>query len=389
MSDAAAWNQDVLGEGFEATELTLTPDAEGDVCATLVRHRHRPAQRAGQQSGAQRERQHPWWSLRRWWPRRLSLTHSGRRHPSFDVLYVHGWSDYFFQRELAEFWSAHGAAFYALDLRKYGRSLRPHQTPGYVDSLDTYDEDIAAALAVMRAHAHRPLVLMGHSTGGLTLSLWAARNPDEAVGLVLNSPWLEFQMGMAARALLEPMVDLGKRILPLSQYPQFDMGFYSRATSSRYEGEWDIDARWKPDRGFRGTRGWLSGIFHGQAKVADGLGITAPVLVLLSQRSVLQAAWSPEMLHADTALDVEAVAQRAVDLGSDVNVRRFDGALHDVVLSERLVRQQVWDAIEAWLPRVVCTAGNASQFNAGHLETAEVNAASTGADGSESPAPVF
>ncbi len=349
MGDQAVWNEDVLGDGFEATELTLTPDAEGEVCATLVRHGHRPAQREGQQAAQQR----PWWSLRQWLPRLLSLPRSGERHPTFDVLYVHGWSDYFFQRELASFWTGHGAAFYALDLRKYGRSLRPHQTPGFVDSLDTYDEDIAAALAVMRARTRRPLVLMGHSTGGLTLSLWAARNPDEAVGLVLNSPWLEFQMGTAARALLEPMVDLGRRLLPLSQYPQFDFGFYSRSTSTRFDGEWEIDARWKPDLGFRGTRGWLSAIFRGQATVASGLGLPMPVLVMLSQRSVLQVRWSPEMSRADTVLDVEAVAQRAVDLGSDVTIRRFDGALHDVVLSERGVRRQVWRAVEAWLPRVV------------------------------------
>ncbi|MEG8036484.1 hypothetical protein QP157_14580 [Sphingomonas sp. LR61] len=47
-----------------------------------------------------------------------------------DVLYVHGWSDYFFQREMAEHLEALGARFFALDLRKYGRSLLPHQTPG-------------------------------------------------------------------------------------------------------------------------------------------------------------------------------------------------------------------------------------------------------------------
>lgn len=334
MDDATRWHRDVLGDGFEATELTLSADAEGEVCATLVRHR------------PSRGRLLPGslpFSLSRWLG----------RGPRFDVLYVHGWSDYFFQRELAKFWTARGAAFYALDLRKYGRSLRPHQTPGYVDHLDTYDEDIAAALAVMRAHTRRPLILMGHSTGGLTVSLWASRHPGETAGLVLNSPWLEFQMGMAARALLEPMVDLGKRMLPLSQYPQFDLGFYSRATSSRFEGEWDIDADWKPDRGFRGTRGWLSAIFHGQAAVAEGLGIAAPVLVLLSRRSVLQVRWSPEMLRADTVLDVEAVAQRAVDLGSDVTIRRIDGALHDVVLSAPPVRREAWDAIDAWLPRVV------------------------------------
>ncbi len=324
------WVEDVLGDGFEATELTLPPDAEGDVCATLVRHR--PSRR----------------SLRGQSPLRLPW-----RRPRFDVLYVHGWSDYFFQRELAQFWTAHGAAFYALDLRKYGRSLREHQTPGYVDDLATYGEDIEAALAVMRARHRRPLVLMGHSTGGLTLSLWAARHPGEAAGLVLNSPWLEFQLGASARALLEPMVDLGRRMLPLAQYPSVDLGFYTRVTSNRFEGEWEFDVHWKPERGFKANRGWLSAVFRGQAAVASGLGMTTPTLVLLSQRSVLQPTWSPDMRRADGVLDVATVAQRALNLGSNVTIRRFDGALHDVVLSEKSVRDEVWSAIEGWLPQVV------------------------------------
>ena len=38
------------------------------------------------------------------------------------VLYVHGWSDYFFQTHLAEAFEDWGYDFYALDLRRYGRS---------------------------------------------------------------------------------------------------------------------------------------------------------------------------------------------------------------------------------------------------------------------------
>ena len=52
-----------------------------------------------------------------------------RRLADVDVLYVHGWSDYFFQKRLARFWTDQGARFYALDLRKYGRSLRPDRRP--------------------------------------------------------------------------------------------------------------------------------------------------------------------------------------------------------------------------------------------------------------------
>ena len=114
MTDVQKWVPDILGAPFEQLTLLLGTDAEGDVVATLVRSRPRAAALA-------------------------PLV-------DVDVLYVHGWSDYFFQTDLARFWNRLGARFYALDLRKYGRSMRQGQTPGYVASLDEYDADIAAAL---------------------------------------------------------------------------------------------------------------------------------------------------------------------------------------------------------------------------------------------------
>ncbi len=84
------------------------------------------------------------------------------------MLYVHGWSDYFFNPELARYWSDAGARFFALDLRKYGRSLRPGQTPGYITNLADYDADIEAALTAMGhgptdavGASARPLILLG------------------------------------------------------------------------------------------------------------------------------------------------------------------------------------------------------------------------------------
>lgn len=311
----SGWCEDVLGAGFEQKTLPLAPDAEGSVTATLVR-------------------------------RIRDEIIDGPAH--YDVLYVHGWSDYFFQRELAEYWTSRGARFFALDLRKYGRSLLPHQTPGYVEELFTYDEDIAAALEEVRSTALTPLVLMGHSTGGLTLSLWAARHPGDADALVLNAPWLELQTRAAGRQLLRPAVELGAAIHPHLEFPPVDLGFYTRSVSRTFEGEWEVDPKWRPERGFRTNRGWFHAILRGQTLVAAGLGIRIPILVLLSARSVLEPVWSDRMRYADTAIDVTGVARRAADLGSDVTIRRIDGALHDVTLSAPPVRAQVWEVMDRW-----------------------------------------
>ena len=46
------------------------------------------------------------------------------------MLYLHGWNDYFFQTHVADYLTDLGYDFYAVELRRYGRSLRPRATPG-------------------------------------------------------------------------------------------------------------------------------------------------------------------------------------------------------------------------------------------------------------------
>lgn len=317
------WRPDVLG-GFEQLPLTLPDDEEGAVVATLVR------------------------------PTAAKAASWGREPHGFahgiDVLYVHGWSDYFFQAEHALFWTRAGARFHALDLRKYGRSLLPHQTPGYTDDLAVYDAELAAALAAMGRDSDtlRPLVLVGHSTGGLTLALWAARHPDEVDALILNSPWLEFQADALARRAIAPIVALGARLGTRAALPAIDPGFNTQASSRLFDGEWDYDLQWRPERGFPVHSAWLDAVLDGHARVAAGLDIGVPVLVMLSSRSWLQPSWSPRIYDSDVALDVDGVAERATRLGRHVSVVRLEGALHDVLLSRRSVRASAYDVMARW-----------------------------------------
>lgn len=324
-SQTRNWSPDVLGPPFEQCSLSLAADSEGEVTATLVRYRP---------------------SL----PRRL-LRVTRSLHTT-DVLYIHGWSDYFFQREHAEFWHQHGARFFALDLRKYGRSLRSWQTPGYIDDLSTYDEDIAAAVALIR-HRHdfsrRRLILVGHSTGGLIASLWLEGHPGEADALVLNSPWLEFQGRSAGRVALSPIVGLSARLDPKVSIPRVDLGFYSRSISNTRDGEWDYDVALRPLRGFPARPGWLRAILDGHARVAGGLNLQVPVLTLLSTRSNLAPRWNDDMMRSDVVINVDDTAVRALNLGRTVTVARIDGALHDVFLSAQPVRRVAYDQITTWL----------------------------------------
>ena len=73
---------------------------------------------------------------------RKTSNRGGRRA----VLYLHGWNDYFFQTHLAEYLSDIGYDFYALDLRRYGRSMRPGLLRGFITDLDDYGLELDAAV---------------------------------------------------------------------------------------------------------------------------------------------------------------------------------------------------------------------------------------------------
>lgn len=339
-----AWGPDVLGPGFQARTLELLPDDTDDgAVATLVRYR-------------------PEYD-----PQALQGTPSS---PTFALLYVHGWNDYFFQTHLAREVARLGGAFYALDLRRYGRSLRPGQLHGWCTSLSTYDEELSLALSVIRAEqgAQTGLVLAGHSTGGLVAALWADAHPGALHALVLNSPWLEMQGSSLTRVLGEPLVStLARRDPQRELIPQ---GKESSRFFTTFDG-WDFqcegelpDPAWADDPYVTGWNvnwdwrlrpnapiraGWLRAVLEGQGRVARGLKISCPVLVMASARTHLGMRLSEHSRSSDTVIDADATALRAVKLGDLVTVARFDGGLHDLTLSAPPVRAQVFAALRRWL----------------------------------------
>ncbi|MCL3861439.1 alpha/beta hydrolase [Actinotalea sp. K2] len=317
MASSSGWVEDVLGPDYQARTLPLGDDDEGEVCATLVRH-HPPTDE----------------------PIR----------PARAVLYLHGWNDYFFQTGTAEHWHGQGAAFYALDLRKYGRSLRPHQTPNYIDDLATYDEEIGLAVAQIRRDLGRRarIMIMAHSTGGLVAVLWAQRNPGVASGLVLNSPWLELTGSSVMRTLSAPVVQQLARFQPKNPMLTIDPGFYTRTLLSSHGGEWDYDEAWRPTPFFPIRAGWLQAILAGHAQVAKGMDLPMPILFAASSRSVISPRWREDMREADVVLDVDLLARRAVLLGPVVTVVRIRGGLHDLTLSPEPIRSAYFSELTRW-----------------------------------------
>jgi alpha-beta hydrolase superfamily lysophospholipase len=349
---APRWLPDQLGSAFESLALPLPDDDEGEVCATLVRHV--PAAPAGPPGFLAALRNKGFRTLA--WPVPDSAARNTPGHPAA-VVYLHGWADYFLQSELAEYVGAHGLYFYALDLRKFGRSLRNWQTPGYTTDLAVYDEDIAAAMDAIRTdvaertgQAGNPSIhMLAHSLGGLIGALWADRNPGALGSLVLNAPWLELQGSSLIRNIAMHLVEPIARTDPRRPFRCPEMPGYWESVSDQAHGEWFLDPQWRPTASFPIRAGWTRAVLAGHAAVERRLDIAAPVLVMLSDRTKIQAEWSEELMSADAVIDVEQTARRALGLGRRTAVFRYPGAIHDVFLSRRELRQEAYRDLVAWL----------------------------------------
>jgi alpha-beta hydrolase superfamily lysophospholipase len=306
---------DILGPDYRRRTLDMGGDAEGPVVATLV---NRPASRP-----------------------------TGRA-----VLYVHGYVDYFFQSHLADFYVERGIDFYALDLRKYGRSLLPHQTPNFIRDIGEYYPELDEAARIIRTEdGHDRLLVNAHSTGGLITALWAHRVRAEGVvdALFLNSPFFEFNVPPVTRRTIGSLAAAISRFRPYAVVPRNLSEAYGHSIHADHHGEWQFELAWKPLGGFPVRVGWLTAIRAAHARLQAGLDIPIPVLVACSARSYHKPTWSEAAMNADAVLDVEHIAGYSSRLGRHVTIVRIDGGMHDLMLSAAPVREQVLDELDRWL----------------------------------------
>ena len=298
------------------------PDGEGDLVATLVRR--------------------------------------GEADPTANraVLLVHGFTDYFFNTEQADFFAAHGFAVYALDLHKCGRSWREGQTPHFTTDLARYDAELERALELVAASAPQVDVLVcGHSTGGLIVALWldrVRRRGDTArrriAGLVLNSPWLDLQ-GPAILRTAPTGAAIGaiSRVRKKRVVRPPTEGGYGATLHKEYGGEFEYNLAWKPIGGFPVTFGWLHAIRRAQVRLHRGLDVGVPNLILRSDRSVREAADPDKIQRGDAVLDVKQIARWAGCIGNRSTIVPIADAKHDVFLSVPESRQAAYCALDQWL----------------------------------------
>jgi alpha-beta hydrolase superfamily lysophospholipase len=90
-----------------------------------------------------------------------------------------------YYRHVGSALSAGGVAVYALDLRGRGASDGERF---FVDRFDDYVADVTAFVSLVRSYEPgRPIVMLGHSAGGVVASLYTMAHQSELAGLICES----------------------------------------------------------------------------------------------------------------------------------------------------------------------------------------------------------
>ena len=314
--NASSWMPDVLGNGFHMCYVSQGIDYSGNVRCTIIRKK-------------------------------------ARQNTERGVLYIHGFSDYFFQEEMANRFIEQGYNFYAVDLRKYGRSFTQGQKMFQVRNLEEYFLDIQAGIDMMKKDGNCNIVLLGHSTGGLISSLYMQCMPDPAIKvLVLNSPFLAWN-------LPKWMVRFGIPLLKQIAGPFPNMKIkgdrttnYASTLAKHLGGEWSYNTAWKPDVMPDVDAAWIRAIDNGQKRLRQG-EINVPILLLHSDKSAKQGDTIEKFRMSDAVLNVDSIAEAGRLLGPNVEDVTIKDGLHDLVLSRKNVRDEVYNTIFRWLEKFI------------------------------------
>ena len=307
------YSPDLLGGDYLKRTIKCKPDVEGEVTATLIK---KPQSNEAKVA----------------------------------ILYVHGYCDYFFQKHLGDSLSHIGLAFYAIDLRKYGRSFLPHQTRFDTKNLKEYHEEIDSAINIIKAEGYDQLLLLGHSTGGLIVSHYYLHHQDKKIikGLILNSPFLDFNLNRAIENLGVDIISLNGKNHPDKKVSQKLNANYGESLHKKYKGIWDYNLQWKPIISPAVNQGWIRAIHSAQKELLH-VNFELPILLLSSDRSYKKSKWTNDIKIMDAVLDVKDIERIGTKLGSQVTYKKIPEGKHDLVLSNEKARILFFEEVKNWL----------------------------------------
>jgi len=241
-----------------------------------------------------------------------------------------------------------GLAVYAVDLRGQGLSERllPDHDKGHIDDFTTYVRDLKSFLeAVVGSAAPRPILAMGHSTGGnIVLRYLAEWGASPFVAAAFTSPMTGLPRALLLHAVLAVASPLGlfdKSYMPgTGPFDPASRDFTTNDVTNDKRRYLFTDQWFQADPRLKlggPTRGWVR-----QALCSIG-ALNAP--------GVLERLGLPVLIAS-------ASDDRVVDTGSHVDaVRRIpgarhivvDGAKHEILMETDPRRAQFWAAFDGFV----------------------------------------
>ena len=313
--NSESWSEDYLGSEWEKKHLLLKKDFDGTPVATLIRKR---------------------------------VSENSKRA----VLYIHGYSDYFYQTSLADSLEEKGFRFTALDLRRYGRSKLPGQVWYDLRDISDYYEEIDLAIEdIHKEYPEAEITLMAHSTGGLTASLYAAEKGDSVKisSLILNSPFFDMNVGGINERIGIPLISLMGSVFPRMVVNRSVSPVNCMSLHQDYFGEWQFDTIMKPIKSPMVTAAWIRAVYLAQKRLQKGITIKVPVLVMASSASTRGQIFEEIHKKSDTVLDVAEIVEFSSKISGPVKLSIVEDGLHDLVLSGSTSRAKAYREIFSFL----------------------------------------
>jgi alpha-beta hydrolase superfamily lysophospholipase len=217
-----------------------------------------------------------------------------------------------------------GFASLAVDYRGWGLAAGRR---GFVERWDDYLDDVDAMLALAAEHAAgRPLVLLGHSQGGLLAALHAIERPGAYRALVLSSP--AFAIAADVPGWKVALAHVFSRL-----WPAFSLASDLDVAELSHDVEVQREFLADPLVVRRGTARWFTEFLAAQRRAASGAeAIAIPTLGLVGE--------------ADGVVNPAAVRAflERVPAG---RFRGYPGLRHE--LFNELERERVFEELLQWL----------------------------------------
>jgi len=304
------WKPDILGEDYDYHTILLQPDYFGTPTATLVRR-------------------------------------CTTEEVTCSVLYIHDFSDYFWQDSIAVEFTEEGFQFYALDLRRFGRNisnLPPNEKgPNEMKNIKEFYEEIHYAIKFIKEVEKMDMIMLcGTGLGGLLSVLFTAEHPQMINGLCIINPLLSLNSAW------EDLINSSKNWFGSINldYKESQFSFlYHQSLHQSAKGEYQWDLSYKPMSGFPVSVSWVLSLKEA-LKLLQPINIELPILLLCSQSGYAIKHWTDDIFKTDIFCKVDGMVGLGGSLGKNVKTQLIKDAMHDILLSKSIrAREDAFDLI--------------------------------------------